>query len=72
MAADILRADIVLKGGLVIDGRGLPAFAADVALRGDTIIAVGDLANVTAERVIEVTGPGRMRRASLTLIPMTI
>ena len=52
----MLRADIVLKGGLVIDGRGQPAFAADVALRGDTIIAIGALANVSADRVIEVTG----------------
>ena len=56
MAADIPRADIILKGGLVIDGRGLPAFAADVALRGDTIIAIGDLAKIGADRVIEVTG----------------
>ena len=32
MAAEILRADFVLKGGLVIDGRGRPAFAADVAV----------------------------------------
>jgi N-acyl-D-amino-acid deacylase len=56
MAAEILRADIVLKGGLIIDGRGQPAFAADVALRGDTIIAIGDLTNITADRVIDVTG----------------
>jgi N-acyl-D-amino-acid deacylase len=56
MAADILRADIILKGGSVIDGRGQPAFAADVALRGDTIVAIGDLAKVTAERIVEVTG----------------
>jgi N-acyl-D-amino-acid deacylase len=56
MAADILRADIVLKGGLVIDGCGQPAFAADVAVRGDTIIAIGDLTNVAADRVIDVTG----------------
>ena len=56
MAADILRADIVLKGGRVIDGSGRPAFAADVALRGDTIIAVGNLAGVTADQVIEVPG----------------
>ena len=56
MAADALRADIVLKGGLVIDGSGQPAFAADVAIRGDTIIAVGDLRQVAADRVVEVTG----------------
>ena len=56
MAAEILRADFVLKGGLVIDGRGEPAFAADVAVRGDTFIAIGDLTKVTADRVIDVTG----------------
>lgn len=56
MAADILSADLVLKGGLVIDGTGRPAFAADVASRGDTIVAIGDLVNVHADRVIDVTG----------------
>ena len=56
MAADVLRADTLLKGGLVIDGRGQPAFAADVALREDAIVAIGDLANVSADRVIDVTG----------------
>jgi N-acyl-D-amino-acid deacylase len=56
MAADILRADLVLKGGLVIDGSGRPAFAADVAACADTIVAVGDLVNVRADRVIDVTG----------------
>src|SRR5579859_4799931 len=56
MAADILRADTLLKGGLVIDGRGQPAFAADIAFSGDTIVAVGNLANVSAELVLDVTG----------------
>src|SRR5690349_13929437 len=56
MTDDILRADVVLQGGLVIDGSGAPAFSADVALRGDTIIAVGELARVAADRVIDVTG----------------
>jgi N-acyl-D-amino-acid deacylase len=56
MAAEILRADIVLKGGLVIDGSGQAAFAADVALRDDTIIAVGDLRKVSAIRIVDVTG----------------
>jgi N-acyl-D-amino-acid deacylase len=47
---------VVLKGGLVIDGHGRPAFAADVALSGDTITAVGDLTKVAADQVIDVTG----------------
>src|SRR6202171_2304057 len=56
MAKDILHADVVLQGGLIIDGRGQPAFAADVAMRGDTIIAIGDLTKVSALRIIDVTG----------------
>jgi len=56
MAADILRADIVLRGGLVIDGSGQPAFEADVALRADTIVAIGNLMNVSPDRVIDVSG----------------
>src|SRR5579862_7919787 len=51
-----LCADVVLKGGLIIDGRGRPAFRADVALRDDTIIAIGDLAKYSAIRIIDVTG----------------
>src|SRR3984893_3915544 len=56
MAKDILHADVVLKGGLIIDGRGQPAFSADIALRDDTIIAIGDLAKSSAIRIIDVTG----------------
>src|SRR5882724_10401566 len=56
MAKDVLHADIVLKGGLIIDGSGEPAFAADVAVRDDTIIAIGDMAKVSAIRIIDVTG----------------
>jgi len=51
-----VRSDVVLKGGLVIDGSGQPAFAADVALCGDTIVAIGDLTGVAANRIIDVTG----------------
>jgi N-acyl-D-amino-acid deacylase len=51
-----IRADIVLKGGQVIDGTGQPAFAADVALSGDTIVAIGNLANVVTDRTIDVSG----------------
>ena len=56
MAADVLSAEFILKGGVVIDGLGRPAFTADVAVSGDTIIAIGDLANVAADQIIDVTG----------------
>jgi N-acyl-D-amino-acid deacylase len=54
--SSVPRADVVLKGGLVIDGSGRPAFAADVVLCGDTIVAIGDLTNISASRIIDVTG----------------
>src|SRR5687768_3117485 len=56
MAKDILHADVLLTGGRVIDGGGQPAFAADVALRDDTIVAVGDLSKISANQIIDVTG----------------
>jgi len=56
MAKNMLPADVVLRGGLVIDGRGQAAFSADVAVRGDTIVAIGDLTDFSANQVIDVTG----------------
>ncbi|HEY5757835.1 MAG TPA: D-aminoacylase [Steroidobacter sp.] len=47
---------IILKGGQVIDGTGQPAFTADVAFTDDTIVAIGDLSDVAADRVIDATG----------------
>ncbi len=35
--------DLVLRGGKVVDGTGAPARAADVAVEGDRIVAVGDV-----------------------------
>ena len=35
--------DLILRGGRVVDGSGNPWFRADVAVRGDRIVAVGDL-----------------------------
>jgi N-acyl-D-amino-acid deacylase len=48
--------DLLLRGGTVLDGAGNPGFAADVAVTGDRITAVGRLAGQTAARTIEVTG----------------
>ena len=48
--------DILIKGGEVIDGTGGPRKKADVGIRGDSIVAVGDLEHATAAKVIDATG----------------
>ncbi|MBI2913205.1 MAG: D-aminoacylase [Chloroflexi bacterium] len=47
--------DLLIRGGGVIDGTGASALAADVAVRGDRIAAVGHLEG-TAKRVIDARG----------------
>ncbi|MGH7566244.1 MAG: D-aminoacylase, partial [Gemmatimonadota bacterium] len=47
--------DLLIRGGIVIDGRGSPGFRADVAIRGDRIAAIGlDLG--AARDTIDATG----------------
>src|SRR5262245_35420554 len=42
-AAGPIAADLIIRGGTLIDGTGAPARTADVAIRGDRIVAIGDL-----------------------------
>lgn len=49
-------ADLLIRGGAVIDGGGTPARRADVAVAGDRIAAVGDLSCWRAETVLEASG----------------
>jgi N-acyl-D-amino-acid deacylase len=55
-AADAQPYDVLLRGGRVLDGTGNPWYAADVALRGGRIAAIGRLDGATARRVIDATG----------------
>jgi N-acyl-D-amino-acid deacylase len=48
--------DYVIKGGTVYDGSGGEGHVADVAIRGDRIAGVGDLANAPAKTVIDARG----------------
>ena len=48
--------DLILKGGRVVDGSGNPWIAADVAVNGDRIAAVGRLDGARASRVLDVSG----------------
>ena len=50
------RYDVILRGGTIYDGSGGPPIVGDVAIRGDSIVAVGDIGRATAETEIDVTG----------------
>jgi N-acyl-D-aspartate/D-glutamate deacylase len=55
-AAPPIAADVVLKGGTVVDGTGAPGRRADVALRGQRIVAVGEFVFDPGAKVIDVSG----------------
>ena len=48
--------DVLIRGGSVADGTGRPAFAADVAVSGGRIAAVGDLRGADAAQVWDASG----------------
>ncbi|MED5519721.1 MAG: D-aminoacylase [Pseudomonadota bacterium] len=48
--------DLILVGGDVVDGTGAPRRRADVAVRDDRILAVGDLADWHAGQRVDVRG----------------
>lgn len=48
--------DLVIRGGRVVDGTGNPWFHADVAIRGERIVAVGKFPAGSGRREIDATG----------------
>ncbi len=48
--------DVLIKGGTVYDGTGADGRQADVGIRGDRIIAVGNLADKKAANIIDAHG----------------
>jgi N-acyl-D-aspartate/D-glutamate deacylase len=48
--------DVLITGGEVLDGTGAPAARADVGIRGDRVVAVGELAGQPATRTIDASG----------------
>ena len=48
--------DLVIRNGTLIDGTGASRSRADLGIRGDTITAVGNLANATATTSIDAHG----------------
>ena len=54
----MVELDVLIKGGILIDGSGSPGTRADVGVRKGLIVAVGDLSLATANEILEV--PGRI------------
>src|SRR2546421_6459713 len=48
--------DVLIKGGTVYDGSGAEGRTADLAIRGDRIVGVGDLPQASAKNTIDAHG----------------
>ena len=48
--------DTIVRNGTVYDGSGGPGRRADVGIRGDRIVSVGDLSGVSASSVVDAAG----------------
>jgi len=48
--------DLLIRGGRIVDGTGSPWYRGNVAVAGDTIVAVGPMVDGPAARVIDASG----------------
>ncbi|ANF57123.1 N-acyl-D-amino-acid deacylase family protein [Halotalea alkalilenta] len=48
--------DLLFRGATLVDGQGGTPYVADLAVRGDRIMAIGELDDATAEREIDARG----------------
>jgi N-acyl-D-amino-acid deacylase len=48
--------DVIIRNGRIINGSGNPWVSGDVAIRGDRIVAIGNLSGVQATRTIDASG----------------
>lgn len=56
LAAAPIDADIILRGGTLHDGSGKPPIKADLAIKGDRIVAVGSFTSAGKPQVIDANG----------------
>ena len=48
--------DLIIQNGQILDGSGEPSYVGDLAINEDTIAAIGDLSNDTADTLIYADG----------------
>lgn len=56
LAAQTPRFDLLVLNGRVLDGTGNPWIQHDIGIRGDEIVAIGNLENAAARRTIDAAG----------------
>ncbi len=54
--SDTVHYDVLIKNGRIIDGSGSVSFDGDIAIKADTIAAIGKLKNAKADMVIDAEG----------------
>lgn len=54
--SDNVHYDVLIKNGRIIDGSGSVSFDGDIAIKADTIAAIGKLKNAKADMVIDAEG----------------
>ena len=48
--------DLIIRGGLIIDGSGAPGYEADVAVRDGRITGIGHFPETPAQKVLDAQG----------------
>jgi N-acyl-D-amino-acid deacylase len=48
--------DLLIRNGRIVDGSGSPGYLADVAVKNDRIVKIGQLSQATATRIIDARG----------------
>ncbi len=56
IACDAPQYDVILRGGTIYDGTGSAPISGDVAIAGDSIVAIGDIGRASSANEIDVTG----------------
>jgi dihydroorotase/N-acyl-D-amino-acid deacylase len=68
--------DVVIRNGHVVDGAGGPWYAADLGIRGDRIVAIGNLDGAQATRTIDAGGrivsPGFVDMLGQSEVPLLV
>ena len=48
--------DVIIRGGLIVDGTRIPAYVSDLAIKDGRIAKIGGLRGLTASKVLDASG----------------